>query len=86
METIRLLVDAVIVLTLLEFFLFRWFFGRTGRGVMPRRIGLNLFSGLALMCALRAALAEAPSPWLIALFLVAAGLLHGLDIARQWRR
>lgn len=83
---IRILVDAVIVLTLLEFLLFQWFFGRTGRGVAPRIIGLNLFSGLALMCALRAALADAPSPGLIAFFLAVAGLLHGLDIGRQWRR
>lgn len=83
---IRILVDAVIVLTLVEFFLVRWLFGRTGRGVAPRAIGLNLFSGLALMCALRTALADAPSPALIALFLAAAGLLHGLDIGRQWRR
>ena len=86
MELMRILVDAVIVLTLTEFLLLRWFFGRTGRGVAPKAIGLNLFSGLALMCALRAALADAPSPWLIALFLVAAGLLHGLDIRRRWRR
>jgi uncharacterized membrane protein SirB2 len=86
MELMRILVDAVILLTLLEFLLLRWFFGRSGRGVAPRLIGLNLFSGLALMAALRFAIADAPSPWLIALFLAAAGLLHGLDLARQWRR
>ncbi len=79
------LVDAVIALTLLEFVALRFWYRRTGRGVAPSDIGLNLFSGLSLMLALRFALADSGAGP-IALALMAAGVLHSLDLYRRWRR
>lgn len=79
------LVDAVMVLTLLEFIaLWRWH-RRTGRGISPGEVGLNLFSGLALMLALHFALSESGAV-LVAAALALAGVLHALDIRRRWRR
>ncbi len=80
-----LLVDAVIVLTVLEIVGLGWLYRRAGRGVPPHEIRLNLLSGLALMAALRASLADAHQV-IIVLLLVLAGLLHGLDIRNRWRR
>lgn len=79
------LVDAVIALTLLEFVAISIWHRRTGRGVAPSDIGFNLFSGLSLMLALRFALADSGAG-LIALALTVAGVLHGLDLYRRWRR
>lgn len=84
-EWLALLVNAVIVLTVLEIVGLGWLYRRSGRGVPPREIQLNLLSGLALMVALRAALADADQ-LMIVLLLVLAGLLHGLDIRNRWRR
>lgn len=79
------LVDAVIALTLIEFIAIATWYRKTGRGVAPGEIGLNLFSGLSLMLALRFALAESGGGP-VALALTAAGVLHGLDLYRRWRR
>jgi hypothetical protein len=80
-----LVVDGVIAFTVLELLGLRWYHRKTGRGVAPADIGLNLLSGLALMVALRLALTQANAFWILGL-LVIAGVLHGLDIARRWRR
>jgi hypothetical protein len=82
---VLLVVDLVIIFTLLEWVGLRWYHQKTGRGVAPADISLNLFSGLALMGELRLALSGAELFWMLGL-LLAAGLLHGLDIVRRWRR
>lgn len=84
-DWLALLVDAVIVLTVLEIVGLGWLYRRSGRGVPPQEIRLNLLSGLALMVALRAALADADQA-IIVVMLALAGLLHGLDIRNRWRR
>lgn len=79
------LIDAVMLLTVAEFLVLRSLYQRTARGVAPHDMGLNLFSGLCLMLALRAALSDWGLLPILA-FLLAAGVLHGLDIRRRWRR
>lgn len=79
------LVDFVIALTVLEGVALALYYRATGRGVAPRDYALNLVSGLCLMLALRAVLAAAAWHWTAAA-LAAAGLAHGADLWRRWRR
>ncbi|WP_236574125.1 hypothetical protein [Hydrogenophaga sp. PBL-H3] len=82
---IRWLLDAVIVFTVLEG-LGLWLFHRlTGQGLAPGDYALNMLSGLCLMLAVRAAVSDAPWPW-IAVCLSASGLAHGWDMRRRWQR
>ena len=82
---IRWLLDAVIVFTVLEG-LGLWTYHRlTGQGLGPGEYALNMVSGLCLMLAVRAAVSDAPWPW-VAMCLSASGLAHGMDIARRWRQ
>nr|WP_242477802.1 hypothetical protein [Rubrivivax gelatinosus] len=61
------------------------FHARTGRGLAPRDFAANLCAGLALMLAVRAALAGAAWTW-VAAGLAAAGVAHLLDLRRRWKR
>lgn len=79
------LVDAVIVLTLLEVLVLFVIHRRSGAGVAPREIVLNLLSGLSLMLALRAALAQWGAVFILSALLI-AGILHSIDLHRRWRR
>lgn len=79
------LVDAVILLTLLEAAALAAYRHRTGAGVAVRDFIVNLASGLCLMLALRGALAGAGG-MVIAAWLLAAGLLHAADLALRWSR
>lgn len=81
----RLLLDAVIVFTLLEGAALWLHHAVTGRGLAPGDYALNMLSGLCLMLAVRVALGASPWPW-IAVCLLGAGLAHGLDIWRRYRR
>lgn len=85
MGGIVLLVDGIIALTLVEFAVLIWLYRRRRSGISPNEIGLNIASGLALMIALRIALTEGQR-WAMLACLATAGLLHGLDIIRRWRR
>lgn len=78
------LVDAVLLFTLAEAVLLTWLHRRHGRGVPPGQFLVNMASGLCLMGALRAALTDA-GVLPVALGLVAAGVLHGVDLWRRWR-
>ncbi len=70
------IVDAVLALTVLEGLLLLW----RGRADLMA----TLLAGLALLAALRLALAGAAWPWL-ALALLAALAAHLADLARRWR-
>ena len=58
---------------------------RTGRGVPPRAVLLNLLSGMCLLLAMRIWLGGAWWGW-ISMCLLAAGALHAADLWRLWRR
>ena len=77
------LIDIVIVVTLLEAAALALYHRRTGRGMAPRDVLLNLGAGLALMLALRAGLEGAGWGW-VAAGLVASGLAHAADLKRRW--
>lgn len=79
------LVDAVLVLTVIELAALIVYHRRTGRGVGFSDIGLNLLSGLALMLALRFALSNTGS-WAVMAALAVAGGLHLSDLWARWRR
>jgi len=77
-------IDLVIGLTLFEGLALALYHRRTGKGVPVGDFAVNLVSGLCLMLALRAAVADAAWPW-IGLWLGGAGLAHAADLARRWQ-
>ncbi|MBY0469136.1 MAG: hypothetical protein K2Q07_09190 [Burkholderiaceae bacterium] len=79
------LITVVIGFTLLEgmaLWMYRW---RTGKGVAARDFVANWMSGLCLMFALRSALTGTWWAW-VALWLLAAGLIHASDVWSRWQR
>lgn len=79
------LVNAVIALTLFEAAALLVYRRLTGKGIAARDWGLNLLSGLCLMLAVRGAVTDAAWP-VIAAWLSAAGLAHGVELFSRWRR
>ena len=79
------LIDLVIAITLVEFAAIVLHHRITGGGVAPRDFALNMLSGLCLMLALRSLAHDAGTAW-VGGFLLAAGIAHGSDIWRRWRR
>lgn len=79
------IVDLVIAFTLAEAVLLALYHRRTGMGVPVREFGVNMLSGLCLMVALRLALSPVWWGWVLA-SLLAAGLAHGADLRRRWKR
>jgi hypothetical protein len=79
------LLDAILLLIVLEAVVLGWWHSRTGRGIAPLDLCLNLAAGALLLLALRAALsagvAAAAAPWL-----AAALVAHVADLARRWQR
>lgn len=84
-DVVRLVIDGVIVLTVMEIILLAVIHRRSGRGVAPSEILLNVLSGLSLMFALRIALSDSPLVLVLGALLL-AGIFHGLDLLRRWRR
>ena len=78
-------IDAVIVFTLIECVALVLYHRRTGRGVAVRDFFANMVSGLCLMFALRCLATDAGAAS-VALFLLAAGLAHGVDLLMRWKR
>lgn len=76
-------IDAILVLVVLEAGLLIWWHGRTGRGVAPGEFLANLLSGVALMLAVRSALTGAWWGWTGA-FLAVAFAAHLTDLGRRW--
>jgi len=79
------LIDAVLLLTVVEGLALAAYHRATGRGIPSRDFALNLVSGLLLMLALRSVLAGA-GWWWTAACLAVAGLAHGADLWMRWRR
>jgi hypothetical protein len=78
------LIDVVIAITLLEAAALSLHHRLTGKGVAPGDFIVNLASGLCLMLALRGALSDASTGWVL-MPLALAGLVHAFDISRRWR-
>jgi hypothetical protein len=78
------IVDAILVLVVLEAALLAAWHARTGRGIPPAALATTLASGGALMLAVRAALVGAWWGW-VALCLLAALLAHLADLRGRWR-
>lgn len=79
------IIDAVIVFTLIEGMVLVLYRRSTGRGVAVRDFLVNMVSGLCLMLALRCLATDAGTAS-VALFLLAAGVAHGVDMLMRWRR
>lgn len=79
------LLDAILLMTVLEAVVLTAYHRRTGAGVAPMDVLPNLASGLCLMLALRSALAGWPWPLTLG-GLASSGLLHAWDLKRRWRR
>lgn len=78
-------VDLVIGVTLCEGLFLAWWHRRSRAGVAPGEYLPNMVSGLCLMMALRVVLVGGPGPSML-IWLTAAGLAHGTDLWRRWRR
>ena len=79
-----LVVDIAIGFITLETLALAVLYRLKGRGLAWREYGLTVLSGLSLMLALRCALTPGFWPGM-ALFLVTAGLAHGVDLRARWR-
>ncbi len=77
------IIDAILVVTVLESFLLAAYHTRTGRGPAPKPFLVNLLSGLCLMVALRCALIGAWWGW-IGLCLIGSLAAHLADLAHRW--
>lgn len=79
------LLDAILLLIVVEAVVLGLWHARTGRGIAPLDLCLNLAAGALLLLAMRAALvsgnAAAAAPWL-----AAALVAHLADLARRWQR
>jgi hypothetical protein len=76
--------DLILLLMLAEATLLGALHWRTGRGIAPLDLCLNLAAGALLVLAVRAALVS-PDPLAPAPFLGAALVAHLGDLARRWR-
>lgn len=77
------IVDAILLLTLLEGAALVAWHRRTGGGPVPADVLGNLAAGFCLLLALRATLAHAGWVW-IAAVLLGALLAHIYDLRRRW--
>jgi len=75
------LILGLMVLETLALALYHW---KTGRGIAPSDLLVNLLPGAFLLLALRSALVQAGWGW-IPLCLTAALLAHLADLRRRWR-
>ncbi len=79
------LVDAALLLLVLEAAGLVWWHRRTGRGIPPRLLLPTLLAGGMIMGALRLALAGSGALPILALLAVALAA-HLADLAGRWRR
>ncbi len=80
-----LIIDAILVLVVLEAAALLWWNRRTGRGPAPLPLLCNLASGAALMLAVRASLTDSGWP-IVAACLFGSLLAHVGELAIRLRR
>jgi len=78
------IVEGILVLMLVEGIVLMLLRASRGRGLTPLEVLSSLGAGAALMLALRAALIGSGWP-MIAVWLLAALIAHGSDMAVRWR-
>jgi hypothetical protein len=78
-------IELILGLMLLEAVALVLWHQRTGRGIAPLDLCINLCAGALLLLALRAAIV-ASDPLAAAPFLAAALVAHIADLARRWNR
>jgi hypothetical protein len=79
----RLLMDAILGLVVVEALALALYHRMTGAGIAPLRYLANLVAGFALLLAARLALSSAPD-WQLATCLLASLCAHLLDFAGRW--
>jgi len=77
------IVDAILVLVVLEWVALAVYWKFTRRGVPPWKLCFNLLAGASLLLALRAALSDATTITIL-MFLSAALVCHLLDLRTRW--
>ncbi|MGE0037481.1 MAG: hypothetical protein AB7S93_17840 [Xanthobacteraceae bacterium] len=77
--------DFILGVMALEALILLIYWRRTGRGIAPAAVLINLLSGACLVLALRSALVGAPWGW-TAGCLAAALLAHLIDLSHRWKR
>ena len=78
------IIDLILGFTVLEALALAAFYRRTGHGIAPTDLVINLAAGASLMLAVRAALVGAWWGW-IGLCLGASLITHLADLTRRWR-
>lgn len=79
------IVELILGLMLLEAVVLWMYHRRSGIGIRPLDLVLNLAAGALLLLALRAALVD-PDPLATAPYLAVALLAHLADLSRRWQR
>jgi hypothetical protein len=79
------IVELILGFMLVEAVVLGIYHRRSGRGVRPLDLAINLAAGALLLLALRAALVD-PDPLAPAPYLAVALLAHLADLARRWQR
>ena len=79
------IIDLMLLFVLIEVAALLVYRRRTGQGIAPRSLLLNVGAGVSLMLALRAVLTGAPWEWL-AVWLVSSLVFHVADLADRWQR
>ena len=78
------IVDLILAMMALEALGLLVYRHRTGRGIAPAGLLINLLSGACLLMALRCALLTYPWHW-TATWLAAALIAHLADLSQRWR-
>lgn len=79
------LVDAILVLMMLEWLALGIVHRRSGRGLSPAAMAANLLAGASLLLAWRCTLVDAGWLW-TQLCLLAALVAHLIDLTQRWLR
>ncbi|HXW28869.1 MAG TPA: hypothetical protein VEK55_05840 [Xanthobacteraceae bacterium] len=79
------IVDVILMAIIAEAIVLIAYRSRTGRGILPLDLLVNLLAGAFLLMALRSALIGLPWKWTAA-WLAAALVAHVVDLRQRWRR
>ena len=78
------IIDAILVLTVLEWVALVIYYRRFGRGIAGGKLAGNLLAGMCLLLAVRTALTGGSWP-LVGLCLFGGLIAHVVDLRQRWR-